>query len=119
MTQIFYIDIPKQDLSSEKMSPNVKLWYDTKLKKMIQVDGDLDFNYDFSNSSLSVSGKKSNTKNIDGNNKILDYLQREFDFDILNKSIFSNYIEIIIDLFDDKIEFCDSLDYYGLKYRYE
>jgi hypothetical protein len=119
MKQFFYINIPKKDLRPEKINSNTKLWYDTKSKKMIQVDGDLDFNYNFVDSSLNISGRKSNINNIDGDNKILDYLQREFDFDILNKSIFSNYIELIIDLFDNKSEFINTLDDYGLSYRYE
>tara|TARA_Y100000310_G_C20659738_1_gene804047 strand:+ start:610 stop:975 length:366 start_codon:yes stop_codon:yes gene_type:complete len=121
MTKIFYIDIPQSGINSQTKSYALprKLWYDIKLKKMIEVDGDLVFDYNYSNGQLSVSGKSHRMVNNKTEKSILDNLKNEFDFDILKKSIFSNNMEIIIELFDDFDDFCDSLDYHGFSYHYE
>lgn len=121
MTKIFYIDIPQSDVNSQVKSyvTPKKLWYDIKLKKMIEVDGDLAFDYNYSSGQLNVSGKSNKIINSKAKKSILDNLKNEFDFDILKKSVFSNNMEIIIELFDDFDNFCDSLDYHGFSYYYE
>ena len=121
MTKIFYINMPNTSSTVREVLPVKNLWYDVKLKKMIEIDGDLNFNYNYSNGSLDVSGKNvSHNHEIDRNNtNIVSDLEREYDFNILNKSISNNNIEITIELFGDIEEFCDTLDHHELVYRYE
>ena len=120
MTSRFRIRFPIYESSSFVGSPIKKLWYDTKSKQMIEVSGDREFKYNYSSGRLSVSGNGRTCSVIKNRQKdIFKCLQRQFDFDIINKSKFNSNVEITIELLDDLDEFCSSLDDYGLTYFYE
>tara|TARA_Y100000034_G_C6734815_1_gene325777 strand:+ start:411 stop:785 length:375 start_codon:yes stop_codon:yes gene_type:complete len=122
MTHIFNISIPSKIVSNveKKSSQGKKLWYDIKSKKMIEVDGELLFSYNYSNSTLKVSGREClpnkihNSLNQDIS--VLDKLRRDFDFDILSKNVFQNSIEVTLELYSDSFDFKDALDDLRLKY---
>jgi len=123
---IFYISIPNsiKSKSTTNVSRGKKLWYDIENKKMIEVDGDLSFNYNYKESKLTVSGKNYNSSKIshslNKNNSILDQLKRDFHIEVLSKSVACGNIEVTVELLDSsqgsRFEFQDALDNYRVRY---
>jgi len=119
MTKIFYISIPNK-IKSKKIPHCKKLWYDIGQKKMIEVDGDLSFSYNYKESTLTVSGKYNSPSKVsnllNNNSSILDQLKIDFDIEVLSKSTSQNNIDITLEISGDYIEFQEALDYHGLRY---
>jgi|TARA_Y100000310_G_scaffold168784_1_gene168852 hypothetical protein len=123
---IFYISIPNS-IESKPManiSCGKKLWYDIESKKMIEVDGDLSFNYNYKESKLNVSGKNYNSSkdyySLNKNNSILDQLKRDFNIEVLSKSMACGNVEVTVELLDSsqgsRSEFQNALDHYRVRY---
>jgi len=118
MTNIINITLTEKETTKDKHAFGKKLWYDVKSKKMIEIDGDIGFNYDYGKGELSVFAKKeqqkNNTKSIPS---IISNIEADFDATILSKSKYGNKVLVTIEVSDDDNEsLCDVLDHNSVEY---
>ena len=119
---IINITTPCTSNISEDKSFNKKLWYDIKTKKMIEINGDVGFSYNYSKSELTVLAKEKQNninKNLKTNYSFLNNIERDFDVDVLGKSRYGNNSILTVEVSDsDKNELCDMLEFNSIEYHY-
>ncbi|MAG28510.1 hypothetical protein CMI47_23525 [Candidatus Pacearchaeota archaeon] len=116
MTSILNITIIDTKPVTNNAVPNKKLWYDASSKKMIEIDGEIGFNY--SKGELNVVSKNiQQTKSNKSNINVMDRIERDSDILVLGKYKYNNKTIITIEVSDeDKKDLCDMLDDFRVNY---